>query len=284
MSISASSLLVELNLSVWTAAIQDRGATEKVVSDNGASRSAAKVQKNLMAGTIARKAIADYAASCRLWHNQKTLPWSDKGPRLLPSSLFFDYKQELNQREAKFNQMVRDFIRDYPTLIQEARNNLGTLFDANDYPTPEELEHKFGFRYVISPVPEAGDFRLDVGSEEIEELKQQYERNYNSRVEEAMKDTWNRLHSSLQGLTNKLDDSTTEDGKQRRYHESLISNTTELCALLTHLNITKDPELERARVALERSLYGVDVDDIRESADIRADVKRNIDDILKNFW
>ena len=51
MSISSSAVLVELNISVWTAEILDKGETEKVTTDNNAGSKAAKVKKNLMAGT-----------------------------------------------------------------------------------------------------------------------------------------------------------------------------------------------------------------------------------------
>jgi hypothetical protein len=53
--------------------------------------------------------------------------------------------------------------------------------------------------------------------------------------------------------------------------------------MLTHLNITKDPQLEEARRALEITMLGVDIDSIKESADVRSTVKAKVDDILKRF-
>ena len=87
MSISSSAVLVELNISVWTANKLDKGATDSVLASNSASKDSAQVRKNLMAGTDKRKKIADYAARARLYHNQTTLSWSDKGARLLPTIL-----------------------------------------------------------------------------------------------------------------------------------------------------------------------------------------------------
>jgi hypothetical protein len=92
MSITSSAVLTELNISVWTANKLDKGATDNVTNNASAVKDAAQVRKNLMAGTHQRKAIADYAASCRLWHNTQTLPWADKGARLMPTSLFLGYK------------------------------------------------------------------------------------------------------------------------------------------------------------------------------------------------
>jgi len=114
MSITTSSVLVEMNISVWTANKLDKSATEKVTTDNLAVQNAAQVRKNLMAGTTLRKGIADYAAGCRLWHNTQTLPWADRGARLLPTSLFMDYKQEVAMRNRTFDQMVNEFCNNYP--------------------------------------------------------------------------------------------------------------------------------------------------------------------------
>ena len=50
MSITSASMLVELNISVWTANKIDRNATQKVADDNHATSNAAQVRKNLLAG------------------------------------------------------------------------------------------------------------------------------------------------------------------------------------------------------------------------------------------
>ena len=91
MSIAASAVLVELNISVWPASKVDKEMTEQVNNDAGAVYGAAQTKKNLFAGTRMRKDIEKFAARVRLFHNQHTLPWADKGERLLPTKLFMDY-------------------------------------------------------------------------------------------------------------------------------------------------------------------------------------------------
>lgn len=110
MSISSSAVLVELNISVWTANKLDKGATDSVLASNSASKDSAQVRKNLMAGTDKRKKISDYAAKARLYHNQTTLSWSDKGARLLPTSLFLDYKSNMNVYQKKHEHHDRGLL------------------------------------------------------------------------------------------------------------------------------------------------------------------------------
>lgn len=281
MSISNSSMLVEMNISVWTASVVDRKATTRVTDDAKATADAGQFKKNLMAGTTMRKSIADYAALCRTWHNGRTLPWSDKGARLLPTSMFLDYKKEVNSRRDYFNASVDKFLAEYPNLMLAAQQHLGDLFDPADYPNVDEVREKFGFRLVFSPVPEANDFRIQVGNEDMEELRAQYESAYDVRVNEAMQTAWAKLHSMLVGMSEKLVEP--EGEKSKIFHTTFVSNVTELCSLLTHLNITKDPKLEMARRELERAVANVDIADIRSDVGVRTDLKAQVDAVLGKY-
>lgn len=283
MSITSSAVLAEMNISVWTASKVDRSATEDVNRVNHAEKNAAQVRKNLMAGTAMRKSIADYAAACRFWHNTNTLPWADKGARLMPTSLFLGYKQEVNTRRDTFYRMVDEFIDAYPALVQTSHNYLGTLFDPNDYPDADTVRTKFGFRLVFSPVPESGDFRLDLPAQELEEVKQGYEDSFKDRLADAMKEPWERLHKTLVGISEKLTDKEGDEETKKRYHDTLITNAQSLCSMLTHLNITNDPKLEQARRELEVVMLGTDIEVIRESSTERGEVKSKVDAILKQY-
>ena len=283
MSISSSAVLVELNISVWTANKLDKGATDSVLVSNSASSGSAQVRKNLMAGTDKRKKIADYAARARLYHNQTTLSWSDKGARLLPTSLFMDYKSNMNVYQSNMTTMIEDFYANYADLIDLAKHHMGALFNPYDYPSIEELRSKFGFRLVFSPLPEGGDFRLDIPKADMDELGEQYESAFNDRLKDAMREPWDKLHKNLVHISEKLTDIDGDDDTKKRYHDTLITNAQELCGLLTHLNITKDPLLESARRSLELTMLGVDIEDIKEHAEVRQSVKSKVDDILKKF-
>lgn len=281
MSITSSAVLVDLNISVWTANKLDRGETDKLLSTNAATRDAAKVHKNLMAGTSLRKDIEKLAATARTWNSSRTLPWSDRGTRLLPTSMFLDYKPEANTMRDQFEKMVDKFCDNYPVLVQQARTNLGNLFSEQDYPSVEEIRSKFAFRLTFSPVPEAGDFRLDVSANELAELSQQYEESFNERLADAMKEPWNRLHKVLTAMSEKL---TEREGEGKKlYHETLVTNATELCDVLAHLNVTKDAKLEDARQQLENAMVGANIDMLRASASARQITKDKVDAILKQF-
>jgi hypothetical protein len=282
MSISASAVLVELNISVWPASKIDREITDKVNSDAGAVRGASQTKKNLFAGTSLRKDISDFAARVRLYHNKHTLPWADKGERMLPTALFMDYKQTMNGFEQTFNMMCNNFFIEYPRLVAEAPTALQGLYKAEDYPDLTDVRLKFGFRRTVKPVPEAGDFRLDIPAYDLEEMRSEFLSQQDRKLAEAMREPWERLHKVLVGVSEKLTDVEGDDGK-KRYHDTLLTNPLELCALLTKLNITNDPKLEEARRQVEVAMLNADMESIKEDADTRSELKSKVDAIISKF-
>ena len=282
MSISSSALLVELNVSVWPASKLDKEVTDKVNTDASAVKGASQTKKNLFAGTSLRKDISDFAARVRLYHNKHTLPWADKGERMLPTALFMDYKQTINGFEQTFNMMCNNFFIEYPRLVVDAPSNLGSMYKAEDYPDLTDVRLKFGFRRAVKPIPESGDFRLDIPAHDLAEMKNDYEKQYSDKLAEAMREPWERLHKMLVGMSEKLTDIEGDDSK-KRYHDTLISNPIELCGLLTKLNVTNDPKLEEARRQLELTMLGADIESIKEDADSRSALKSKVDAILGKF-
>jgi len=282
MSIASSAVLVELNISVWPANKVDREMTETVNTNASAVRDASQTRKNLFAGTSLRKDIEKLAARIRLYHNQNTLPWADKGQRLLPTKLFMEYKQTMNNYEVQFSQLCNNFFVEYPRLVAEAQQHLGTMYRAEDYPELEDVRMKFGFRKAFDPIPESGDFRLDVSAQDLEEVKAGYEAKFDERLAEAMRTPWERLHTVLTSMSEKLKDEEGVDSK-KRYHDSLVTNAQELVGLLDKMNITNDPKLEEARKQLELTMLGADIETIKESSHARESMKNKVDAILQKF-
>lgn len=280
--IQNSAVLVDLNLSVWTGRKTDKKTSDEVVLAKSAhSKNAASVSKHLLAGNDTLEKIQKHAANVRNWHYQQTLPWSDGGSRLLPMKLFFDYKAQLGEFEQEFNDLIAEFVRLYPTLVSAAAFQLGGLFDRNEYPDVTDIVDKFKFRYVFLPLPESGDFRVDVGADLKEELQAQYAGYYDAKINDAMKDMWDRLHDSLSKLSERLDYS--EDGTKKIFRDTLVTNALDLCSMLSNLNVTNDPKLEDARRRLEDTLMGIDATDLRESPALRNDVMVKVNSILESF-
>lgn len=279
-SIASMAMLVELRISTWTARKRDTATTDDLNRAKNATDGASNVYKYLMAGSDHLKKIEKYAAKCRAWNGQQTLPWM-KGIGLLPMENFFDYRQQLGTMEANFNALVQDFITAYPSLVSAQAFKLGDYFDADEFPAADTLPRKFKFEYNFLPVPESGDFRLKCEEAVRADLAEQYDKMFNERLAEAMRDPWDRLHDALTHIATRLTDS--PEGERNIFRDSLVNKPLELCSLLTKLNITKDPHLEEARRMLEIALSRADLDDLRTYPDARVELKNDVQKIIDKF-
>jgi hypothetical protein len=177
--------------------------------------------------------------------------------------------------------MCNNFYVEYPRLVTEAPQALQSMYKADDYPDIELVKMKFGFRRSVKPVPDAGDFRLDIPTQDLEDMRSEFVEQQKSKLADAMREPWDRLHEVLVGMSKKLTDVDGDDKK--RYHDTLISNPLELCGLLTKMNITNDPKLEEARRQLEIAMLGADMEDLKEYADARTELKSKVDAIIGKF-
>jgi len=275
-SIASSAVLIDLNISIWTARKLDKNVSKEIDINKNTTIKAGNYNKHILAGSDQLEKITKLAGEIRDWHGRQTLPWSDTGTRLLPMSNFFDYKQQLGVYEAEFQSRINTFIFEYPNIILGMAFKLGKLFDRSEYPETDKIANKFNLKYTIMPVPETNDFRVDIADDIRNEMQEEYQKAYESRVEVAMSDAWSRLHNTLEHMVDRL-----SGDDKKIFRNSLVDNALELTNLLTKLNVTKDPKLEQARQALEKSLIGVSADDLRESQGARSVVLSKVNAIME---
>ena len=284
-NIDTCAMLVELSVSQWTARKLDRSTTDELVSNKHASeKGAARVNKNLFAGRSELEVINQYVTETRNYVYDNTLPWSDSGIRLLPSIKFMEFNGKIQESEDKFFGLVTEFVSVYPSLITAQAMALGDMFNRSDYPAPDDIEHRFRFSVNYMPVPSSGDFRVDVGNDAQDDLKAKLSKFADERVEHAIGSFRLKVVDHLKRMSDRLEvDVIAGEVKPRKFHDSLLDTAHELCDLAQSLNIINDPLIEEARIALKRTLNGVDLKDLRKDMGTRNSVKADVDDILSKF-
>ena len=279
MSISSSAVLVRLSISTWTGRKIDKHQSENVSAATGADKKAGKYIKDTMVGSTHVSQLNKFANNSRNEYTARTLPWDDMGDRILTTRLLLPFKADFNGKRTEFLRR-RDYICDnYEALKETSANYLGAMYNPADYPPVDVVYSKYDWRLTIKAVPDSGHLYLDLPAEDMEELRASLEAENQEKTKHAMDAAWHRMHKMLAGMSDKL----TETDDKKRFYDSFVSNPKDLCDMLQHLNITNDPELERARVMLERTITGADIDVIKESPAIREDMKTKVDSILKQF-
>lgn len=280
--VARSSMMVDLHIAVYTGRKQDKSTQAEVVATKGAnSKRAASVYKSLFAECKELDELTKFQARVRSEHYRLTLPWNDQGARLLPTKALLDYQAAMSRYRAEFERLTDAFLDKYDTLVAAAAFQLGTLFDRSEYPSRGAVAQRFKFDVTFTPLPVAGDFRLDIESEVQRDLIAQYEAKMNAKLMQANQDAWTRLYDALKRLSDRL--VIEEDGKKRRFHDTMVTGALELCDLLSQMNVTNDSELESARRQLEAVLSGVTPDELRKEDGTRALTKQKVDQILSAF-
>jgi hypothetical protein len=280
--IARAAMLVDLQISIYSGRKQDKRTQAEVTTAKGAnSKRAASVYKSLFADCTELDAITKFQARARAEHYRLTLPWNDYGARLLPTKALLDYQQSMGRYQTEFERLVEAFLDKYDTLVAAAAFQLGTLFDRDEYPARDKVAQKFRMETSFTPLPTAGDFRLDIENEVQQELVDKYEKKITEQIAAANQDSWTRLYEALKRLSDRL--VVTEDGKKKVFHDTMVTGALELCELLTQMNVANDQSLEKARRKLEEVLSGVTPKELREEDGTRITTKRKVDEILSAF-
>ena len=302
-NIDTCAMLVELNIRVWTARKLDRKVSDEVIAVKQAgSKGAARVNKNLLTGRQELDVIVQNAARVRNYVYGVTMPWSDSGTgiRLLPAVNFAEFNNRMLTEQAHHDALCSAFVNVYPTLIVAQAMALGAMFDRNEFPPADRIHDKFSFNVSYMPVPKAGDFRVDIGNQAMAELQEQLSKIADERVKKAMDDVRIRLKEHMVRMSDRLTIDVVDDiAKPRRFHDTLVESGLELCDVARSLNITNDPEIEKARTALEKALTGVRpvtvkskrapakelsvADTLREDMHQREALKAQVDSLLNNL-
>lgn len=213
------------------------------------------------------------------YHKHNTIPHIDAGPRMLPSTLYFEYAQEMKQRIAVVEKMADQCFQDYDQIVQDDitfRNSGFASGRANrdEYPTAEQFRNAVGSDLRFTPMPDKRHFLFDLSEEDLAE----FDRAEAELASMAREDTINRMLKPLSDLTRRLGEY--QGNKGERFHNSLMENVLEGCATARKLSIDPSPELLNEINNLETlaSTYLSNAEIIKGSANARAEARRRLDE------
>ena len=286
---ATSCVLIDLSIKVWTGRILDKEASNDVTQKNNADMGIATVTKRLMAGCEELRALIKHGANSRNLHYAMTAPFSDTGLRvcLMPAYIKANgYEQTMSAAQAQFYKLRDALGAVYDWEVAQAqvkaRFALGDLYRAEEYPKWESLVDKFQFRYNAMPMPESGNWVMDISNASLDAMREQYETFRKEQLLSAMHDIWKRAHTALSKMSERLDYPDGEDKTTRKiFHNSLVDNVMEIVDLMDGCNITNDPTMTAAKQQLEQALRGVTPAALREDNALRAKTKKQVDDIKK---
>lgn len=268
MNISEKAMLVNLNIRQWTARKYDRKITDEVNHTHQAT-DAGRFNK-LLIQKERLTPIQKAANNLRLFHYDNTLAWADEGDRLLPVANFFEYSSKINLLKEEFERAVSDFIGDYQLIIQEAKQKLNGLYNPLDY--PNDIADRFGVKFNFMPVPDSKDFRVSLGAEQMESMREQLNVEVTNRLDNATNSLKNKIKEQLLYTRDRLSDA------KPIFRDSLFNNITALSELAPKLNVTNDAYINDLVLGMRDLDY--DPQSVRDNAELRITIVRKINNLL----
>ncbi len=274
MSIKNKALLVNLKISQMSGFKIDKGATEQVALTNNSSLEAGRYNKNLFASTDLLSNIKSKTNDIRKKFYHNTLPWGLKGTHMLPSANFMDFSAEFRADKKDWFSLVDEFIVGIPKIKVDAPRVLGKMYNEADYPTEEEARARFSMDMEITSIPD-DDFRVQgISDDELDTIRKDITNKVTTATEDAMSVAWQRLYDTVSHMAETLAD------PAKNFKNTLVENTQDICSVLTRLNVTDDPNLEKLRQEVEASLTTTNPEVLRHDPDARRDTAEDAKAIM----
>lgn len=250
--LSKRAMLIHLSGHQWTGRKKDKRVSKDVCvrvnadADAGAWWTYLVPQKELKPINTAWGRV--YRLFCDL-----TLPWLDGGLRILPSDMYFTFREKMKTPIADYNKAVESFLKRWPEIVIKAPKRLGKLATNLQLPNVAELRAKFYINQDILPVPEVSDFRID-----NDEASKQVESSIKSGMVKATRELYERLDKLVGNIAEVM------SKPDKKFRNSIIRNLKDFCVTIPKYNVMNIPELETLSHDIMKKLTNLDPEDLRE--------------------
>lgn len=273
MSLHDKTLLVSLNLSGIPGARADKAVTRAVLLDHNADADAGRWISRLWPKE-ALEPIRQIDGQIRTYHYSKTLPWMDKGERIIASRIFTPYMEKMRELRFKRETLAQGFIDAYDTWLDRAREMRGELFNAKEYPHRLDALRRFRFEIAAAPVPHRDDFRVALASEDMDEVRATLEARTAAAEQTATRDLYSRIAAPVAALVDRL------ANPDARLSEATLNALRELCETLPDINILDDPHVNTLRDAIRSQLTTLNPETLTNSRSDRSRALQKASSIL----
>jgi len=205
-----------------------------------------------------------------LWRGM-TLPYPEPGIRLIrqPDIQVFDV--QMTTLKTELDEAVAELDTHFAELKAAARNQLGRLYNSDDYPS--SLRGLFQQEYDF-PAVEPPDYLRQLSPA----LYEQEQARVAGRFDEAVRLAEEAFTGELAKLVSHLAEriTGTEDGKPKIFRDSAVENLTEFFGRFSQLNVRSNAQLDDLVAQAQRIVRGVDPQALRDNTNLRQHVAQEL--------
>ncbi|APA90394.1 hypothetical protein BJG93_32895 (plasmid) [Paraburkholderia sprentiae WSM5005] len=265
-------MLSAVTVSAWQARCFDVKATEEVEKNHQAKDIGRFNKRLLPEHAPSYKEVVSIGTRIRRYHYDHSLKYDQLGVRLLPTTIYMDFADQMRKMKDEFDLAVSVFLTDYLNLKEQARVELNGLFNEADYPTLARMSEKFGVKLAVLPFPDASQFGVDLTADVLTDLRSEIDQHVLASISTANNDLVGRLYEAVSKLADKLYGATD-------VRLGVTNQVRELCELLPKLNFTNDPKLNHILEQAKTHLAVHTGADLKESRVLRSQVAAKASEI-----
>ncbi len=201
-----------------------------------------------------------------LW-KAETLPFPEPGIRLIRQDRIDSFNARMQEFRDDLAEAVWRLDEHFAELKSAARERLGRLFNAADY--PDSLRDLFAVTWDF-PSVEAPAYLSQLNPQLYEEECRRVQSRFDEAVKLAEEAFIAELAKLISHLTERL--SGNDDGKQRIFRDTAVENLTDFFARFRDMNVRSNEQLDTLVADAQRVIRGVDPQDLRDNAGLRQHV------------
>jgi len=208
-----------------------------------------------------------------LWKGM-TLPYIEPGVRLLRRGDVSAFDDRMFLIREELTDAVEELDRCFAELVDQARSQLGHLFDPSDYPM--SLTELFAISWDFPSVTPPAYLRT-VNPELYEQECQRVQAKFAEAVELAEQTFAEELTQLVGHLAERLSGSV--DGKPKVFRDTAITNLNEFFERFKHLNIGSNDDLDQLVENARQVISGIDPQELRTRSSLRDRVTRSLTEV-----
>lgn len=280
MKLSERAMLTSVRIGSWSGKAIDRDVTDEVAESHNAEVRDSGVYNKQLLSKKALRPVHSKISLVRQTHRMLTLPWNDDA-RILAASGYLHYTKCMRDGRLAVEEAAKALAKQMPEWVTEAKQRLGSMFDASEYPSADTILKRFHVDCEISPIPEAGDFRTKLSEATVKAVTKDIERRTSERVKRAVDDVFERIVDVATKMADKLNKYEGGNGQEGTFRDSLVYNAQELADLLPSLNITSDKRLDDLAAEIKKNLVAHSPEILRSDAKARKQTATNAEKLAK---
>ena len=270
-TLSETHMLVEVNMKCPSGTTRNKTLEHEAETTHGVTdRDRVRAVVDVF-NTDYLKKVRKCQAALRNEVSAMTLPWSERGQRLIPNIKMKQLKDMVDKTKVESSSAWKDFCDNLEHHKARDKQVLGTLFDDALYPSKDELEGRHSVDVVFATVPDPQhDVRSGWDTDTVSEYQAQVVEKEKVRTAKAMKALAKRCHDLVERVADRCKNYT--GGKAGSFNDTLIPNVRDMIEMCNLFNLDNDAEIKQWVEDMSTSICTVSSQDLRESPELRKEI------------